>query len=725
MEEKFDAYFKWLGIPPGEQPPNRYRLLGVPLFVDDPAVVEHAADQRMAHLRTFQTGKHAADCLRLLNEVATARVTLLSPAKKAAYDERLREKLHAANALPRPSGEDASGAVWAGALDLDTSTISVRRSEHAGRRSLSNPTILGIAGAVSVALVGVVLWWALGSGGGGEGSLAEAGPQTPARHPSVQPPKPPAPLDPAFAQQPGTVVPEQPKADEPPPVPLAGLPEPDPEPTVVDGEETAPTSEEFLRDEPGPDGMVPEPAPVRLPPPSAAEQKRLAGTIDEVYEIGGVTDPTARMALAQRLLADGRRYEGNPSEQFVLLRRASELARDAGNALLMLEAVDAIVEAGFQLPVWRTKTLMLKAMLSQADRIDASGLPAMAEASISAAEQAAADGAVEEALEVLVAVRGALTEARSRGQTAYRAARLTLSRARTPDEKAEREQAVREAERTMTVLDTALAAAARSAKGLEMAHREQEAVRLAQEWLQTNPDDPDACLTVGRWLCFDRDDWEAGLELLAKGSDEPLKALAAADLALRPSNSRDRVAQGDAWWDAAEKAEEPVRGALRRRAGHWYEGAWQELSGLAQKRVETRLLQIAEDGTPTATPAGPPAAKPVAGDSKPSHEERIRPRAELLIGYLVDENYEACVEMTDPAIVRQRGVAGTKIAYQLMGAFVKLGSITRDRVRIDAITVADDAATATAGLSLRTGDIWKPLQPLKWRRVQEQWYLEL
>ena len=36
MEEQFDAYFKWLGISPEDQPPNRYRLLGVPLFVDDP-----------------------------------------------------------------------------------------------------------------------------------------------------------------------------------------------------------------------------------------------------------------------------------------------------------------------------------------------------------------------------------------------------------------------------------------------------------------------------------------------------------------------------------------------------------------------------------------------------------------------------------------------------------------------------------------------------------------
>ena len=28
LQEKFDPYHIWLGIPPEEQPPNHYRLLG-------------------------------------------------------------------------------------------------------------------------------------------------------------------------------------------------------------------------------------------------------------------------------------------------------------------------------------------------------------------------------------------------------------------------------------------------------------------------------------------------------------------------------------------------------------------------------------------------------------------------------------------------------------------------------------------------------------------------
>ncbi len=93
MAEKFDPYHEWLGIPVDEQPPNYYRLLGIPPLETSAAVIENAANQRMGHLRTFQAGKRSADSQRLLNEVAAARVCLLRPEKKAAYDDELRKKL--------------------------------------------------------------------------------------------------------------------------------------------------------------------------------------------------------------------------------------------------------------------------------------------------------------------------------------------------------------------------------------------------------------------------------------------------------------------------------------------------------------------------------------------------------------------------------------------------------------------------------------------------------
>ena len=76
MADSFDPHFIWLAIPPDEQPPNHYRLLGVPLLTDNPETIEHATDQRMMLLRTFQAGKHAAEAGSLLSEVAAARICL-------------------------------------------------------------------------------------------------------------------------------------------------------------------------------------------------------------------------------------------------------------------------------------------------------------------------------------------------------------------------------------------------------------------------------------------------------------------------------------------------------------------------------------------------------------------------------------------------------------------------------------------------------------------------
>ncbi len=104
MAEAFDAYYVWLGIGPEEQPAHHYRLLGIRLFEPNPEVIDSAADRQMAHLRTFQQGRNAALSQRMLNEVSAARVCLLNPATKAAYDAQLRAAARAATGpLPQTS----------------------------------------------------------------------------------------------------------------------------------------------------------------------------------------------------------------------------------------------------------------------------------------------------------------------------------------------------------------------------------------------------------------------------------------------------------------------------------------------------------------------------------------------------------------------------------------------------------------------------------------------
>ncbi|MEQ8787775.1 MAG: LITAF-like zinc ribbon domain-containing protein [Pirellulaceae bacterium] len=88
--DAFDPYYKWLGIPPEEQPPNHYRLLGLRIFEQDSDVIESAAEQRMMLLRSRQSGPNASACQRLLNEIAAAMNCLLDRETRTQYNAGLQ-----------------------------------------------------------------------------------------------------------------------------------------------------------------------------------------------------------------------------------------------------------------------------------------------------------------------------------------------------------------------------------------------------------------------------------------------------------------------------------------------------------------------------------------------------------------------------------------------------------------------------------------------------------
>lgn len=110
MGGSFDAYHVWLGIPPSLEPPSCYRLLGLDEFEGDAEVIESAADRQAAYLRSLRDGDHGEVAARLLKEVSAARVCLLSPDKKAAYDQMLRERLARARAQQRPAAASQESA---------------------------------------------------------------------------------------------------------------------------------------------------------------------------------------------------------------------------------------------------------------------------------------------------------------------------------------------------------------------------------------------------------------------------------------------------------------------------------------------------------------------------------------------------------------------------------------------------------------------------------------
>ncbi len=249
MSETFDPYHKWLGIPPAEQPPNHYRLLGISLFESDQDVIANAADARMAHVRTFQSGKRSAESQRILNEISSAKVCLLNPERKTEYDAGLRGDSQlpraAASGPPRiPAPADPRPPVKAadpGPVIEPVHSTHPRSADSSTR--LPSPSsrpgwLLWVAvGGVPVILVGIVLIPLLMDGGEpvagpspGENPPVEKPRERPPGKPPVLPPsKPPE----KPAEKPAEKPPEKPsekppEKPKPPPEPLFGpVPEAD------------------------------------------------------------------------------------------------------------------------------------------------------------------------------------------------------------------------------------------------------------------------------------------------------------------------------------------------------------------------------------------------------------------------------------------------------------------------------------------------------------------
>jgi hypothetical protein len=89
----FDPYYFFLGVPPKEQTPNHYRLLGTELFEPSEEIISAAADRQMGHLQQHESGEHVEAVAGLLGNVSRARLCLLNSEKKAAYDAELKEQL--------------------------------------------------------------------------------------------------------------------------------------------------------------------------------------------------------------------------------------------------------------------------------------------------------------------------------------------------------------------------------------------------------------------------------------------------------------------------------------------------------------------------------------------------------------------------------------------------------------------------------------------------------
>ncbi|MCH8045275.1 MAG: trypsin-like peptidase domain-containing protein [Planctomycetes bacterium] len=172
MSEAFDPYHCWLGIPPENQPPDHYRLLGIEQFESDEPVIGAAADRQMQHVRSFQLGPRAALSQQLLNEIAAARVCLLNVEKKARYDQSLR----AASASDLVAATDHDVPVLELASATSQAPPAVEGKSSRSRLSVvRTPAVIAGAG---VAIIAVVIAAVLMGRGDPTPSVADQGDST-------------------------------------------------------------------------------------------------------------------------------------------------------------------------------------------------------------------------------------------------------------------------------------------------------------------------------------------------------------------------------------------------------------------------------------------------------------------------------------------------------------------------------------------------------------------
>jgi hypothetical protein len=288
----------------------------------------------------------------------------------------------------------------------------------------------------------------------------------------------------------------------------------------------------------------------KLPIPPATEQEKIAKQLDDLYKSShsGSKDP----AKAQEIF--DLAAKSSLTERYVLLVKGAELAAAAGDVNLSLQGVDSL-DAEFEIDALEAKQKLL-------DKFVNAGKSEQVDAAIPIAEQLM-DQAV-------AADRYALAIEFS--MTASRAA----TKSKTPTRK-EIDERLSRRRHDIRVLEPVFAAA-----------------KTAQETLAKDPADADANSNLGRWLCFYKNDWPAGLPLLAKGSDEKLKSLAEQELKA-PTDAEQQAHLADASWDLAQKEVGTARDSIHLHAGEIYQGASPNLtSALRKAAIEKRLAEIAD-----------------------------------------------------------------------------------------------------------------------------------
>lgn len=287
------------------------------------------------------------------------------------------------------------------------------------------------------------------------------------------------------------------------------------------------------------------------PPPETAERQKAEQQVKSRFksEFARAAKVDGKLSLGKKLLADVAGFKGDDAERFVLYDQAWKLIADAGETAQAWGAIDEMATV-FDVDVVALKAVALKSAAKLA-KDEASAL-ALVQMYLTLMEDSTVSGNYNSAAQLGVQI---------------------IQAARKIDSVPLREQ---------------LSEHARRAQELAAAYKD---CSRAEEKLQASPDDGKSNRTVGRFLCFWKNDWNAGLALLEKCDDPALVNAARQDLA-KPTDPDAIVRLADDWWAISEKEKSTPRSVIQERAFDFYKAALPGVSDVQRDAVAQRALRI-------------------------------------------------------------------------------------------------------------------------------------
>ncbi|MFP6694401.1 MAG: cellulose binding domain-containing protein [Pirellulales bacterium] len=285
----------------------------------------------------------------------------------------------------------------------------------------------------------------------------------------------------------------------------------------------------------------------RQPVPGESAQKQAADLVQEILgdQIKAAIRPDEKLALTNRLIEESQKG-GDPAERYAILEAALNVAPDA------LAAMPVVKEMArhFQIDVMKQQASTVWRMSQRAKT--SSQHKAVTEAALQLVDE--------------------LMRQNDYGSATTLAEIASIAAAKSRDGKLVRETKTKTFE-------------------INKGKGKFEKLQTALATLETNPADPTANLTAGRYYCLEQGDWGRGIPMLALGGDSELGRIARSELAVQESG-QNVGALADAWWALAGQEEGGIKAALMTHAAAWYQKALLKQQGLARVRTEKRLEEF-------------------------------------------------------------------------------------------------------------------------------------